>query len=302
MTHSPHTAKTRCGYVAMVSKPNVGKSTLLNALLGWKIAAVANKPQTTWQNIRGILTERNAQIVFIDTPGIHLGRKSLLNRALNENARWALNNVDIILYLIDSESLGDEDRHIIRLIKKSASPCILGINKTDLYEPKERLLPIIERLNNEHLFDAIVPISAKTGDNLVALKNEIHNRLPISDYHFPEDQFSDRSVRFLVSEFIREQVVRFMGDELPYSVYVDVEQYTDRPDVVEISAIIWVAKTSQKPMLIGKRGITLKKIGSLARKPIEKLVGKRVFLSLWVKEKLGWQNNPKIIASFDSTW
>jgi GTP-binding protein Era len=160
---------------------------------------------------------------------------------------------------------------------------------------------LIERLNNEHLFDAIVPISAKTGDNLVTLKNEIRKRLPFSDYHFPEDQFSDRSVRFFVSEFIREQVVRIMGDELPYSVYVDVEQFSDRRDIVEISAIIWVAKTSQKPMLIGKRGVTLKKIGSLSRKSIEQLVGKKVFLSLWVKEKLGWQNDPRIIASFDST-
>ena len=301
MTHTQHNVRTRCGYVAMVSRPNVGKSTLLNALLGCKISAVAKKPQTTWQNIRGILTEDEAQIVFIDTPGIHLGRQRLLNRTLNDNARWALSSVDIILFLVDNAPLGDEDRYIIGLIKKSATPCILGINKTDLYVPKERLLHVIERLDNEHLFDAIVPISAKTGDNLIVLKDEIRKRLPISEYHFPENQFSDRSVRFFVSEFIREQVVRMMGDELPYSVYVDVEQYSDRRDVVDISAILWVSRASQKPILIGKQGIMLKKIGSMARRSIERLVGKRVYLNLWVKENLGWQNDPKIIASFDNT-
>lgn len=298
---APSSPSTRCGYVAMISKPNVGKSTLLNALLGWKIAAVANKPQTTWQNIRGILTEHDTQIVFIDTPGIHLGRKKLLNRTLNDNARWALNGVDIILFLVDSVSFADEDHYIIRLIKKSDKPSILAVNKTDLSEPKESLLPVMERLNKEHPFEATIPISAKTGDNLDALKDEIRKRLPFSDFHYPEDHFSDRSIRFLASEFIREQIVRIMGDELPYSVYVDVEQYADRSDVVEFSAIIWVARSSQKPMLIGKRGVTLKKIGSLARKSIEKLVGKRVYLRLWVKEKPGWQNDPKIIATFDNT-
>jgi len=304
MIHSNrHTlGETHCGYVAIAGKPNVGKSTLLNALVGARISAIADKPQTTWHNIRGMLTEHGVQIIFVDTPGLHLGRKKLLNRMLNDNARWALNSVDIILYLVEDACLSEDDRYILSLIKASAKPCLLCINKVDLYQQKSMLLPIMDRLSREYSFDEILPISAKTDVNLELLKRELRRRLPVSEYQYPEDQVSDRSTRFLVTEFIREQLVRHMGDELPYSAYVEVESYKEQPERVSISATILVSRDSQKGIVIGRQGAMLKEIGSRARQSIETLLGKKVFLRLWVKNKEGWQNDPKVIASFDSTY
>jgi GTP-binding protein Era len=292
--------ETRCGFVAITGKANVGKSTLLNALVGTKISAISDKPQTTWHNIRGMLTEHGVQIIFVDTPGLHLGRRKLLNRMLNDNARWALNNVDIILYLVEDARLNDDDRYILSLIKASARPCLLCINKADLYQQKTMLLPIMDRLSREYSFDDLLPISAKTGVNLESLKKELRRRLPISEYQYPADQVSDRSTRFLVTEFIREQLVRHMGEELPYSVYVQVEEYKEHSDLISISAIIWVSRVSQKGIVIGRQGAMLREIGSRARQSIESFVGKKVFLRLWVKNKEGWQNDPKVIASFES--
>lgn len=290
----------RCGHVAIIGRPNVGKSTLLNALLGVKLAAIADKPQTTWHNIRGILTEHNAQIIFVDTPGIHLGRRRLLNEMMNANALSALNDVDVILYLIDDTFLNDEGRYILSVISKLKKPCLLGINKTDLYKQKPKLLPVIARLSEEHEFDEILPISAKTGSNLDALKQALRRRLPVAEYHYPEDQISDRSSRFFVAEYVREQLVRYLGDELPYSIYVEVEEYREQQNGISIAVILWVSSPSQKPIVIGKQGSMIKTLGTRARQSIERLVDKKVFLKLWVKIKPDWQNDPKVIAGFDS--
>ncbi|MEN8129309.1 MAG: GTPase Era [Pseudomonadota bacterium] len=293
---------TRCGHVAIIGRPNVGKSTLLNALLGVKLAAIADKPQTTWHNIRGILTEHDAQIIFVDTPGIHLGRRKLLNEMMNANALGALNDVDVILYLIEDTFLNDEGRYILSIISKLKKPCLLGINKADLYKQKSKLLPVIARLNEEYDFDEILPISAKTGLNLDALKQALRRRLPVSEYHYPEDQISDRSSRFFVTEYIREQLVRYLGDELPYSIYVEVEEYQEHQDRISIAATLWVSSPSQKAIVIGKQGSMIKLLGTRARQSIERLVDKKVFLKLWVKTKQDWQNDPKVIAGFDSRY
>ena len=292
---------TRCGYVAIIGRPNVGKSTLLNALIGVKISVIANKPQTTWHNIRGILTEQRTQLIFVDTPGIHLGKGRLLNKVLNKNARMALTGVDLILFLVDNRPWGAEDDYILNLIQNTGKLCLLVINKTDLWKSKVELLPVIGQFSSKHSFAGTVPISAQCGDNLDPLKNEIRRHMPIAAYHYPEEQLSDRNERFLVTEFIREQVVRSMEDELPYSVYVELERYSEQSDLISIYAIIWVARASQRSIVIGKQGAMLKRIGSRARQSIERFVEKKVYLKLWVKDKADWQNDPRVVSLFDSS-
>ena len=292
---------TRCGYVAIAGRPNVGKSTLLNALIGIKISPVCDKPQTTWHNIRGILTERHTQIIFVDTPGIHFRQKPLLNKVLNENACSALNSVDIILYLIGRAAWHEEDDFILNLFKEVEKPCLLGINKIDLIRQKSALLPVIDALARKHTFDEVLPISAKRGDNLNALKYEIRRRLPRADYHYSEEEISDQSIRFFVTERIREQFVRSLGDELPYSLYIELERYKENRELVSIAAVVWVARNSQRAIVIGRQGMMLKKVSMQARKSIERFLGKKVFLKLWVKDKSGWQDNPQAISYFDTS-
>ena len=292
---------TRCGHVAIAGRPNVGKSTLLNVLIGIKISPVCDKPQTTWHNIRGILTERHTQIIFVDTPGIHFRQRPLLNKVLNENAYSALNSVDIILYLIGSAVWHEEDDYILNLFKEVEKPCLLGINKIDLIRKKSALLPVIDALAHKHTFDEILPISAKRGDNLDALKYEIRRRLPHADYHYSEEEISDQSIRFFVTERIREQFVRSLGDELPYSLYIELERYKENRELVSIAAIVWVARNSQRAIVIGRQGMMLKKVSVQARKSIERFIGKKVFLKLWVKDKSGWQDNPRAISYFDAS-
>lgn len=292
---------TRSGHVAIVGRPNVGKSTLLNALLGVHLSPVCNKPQTTWSNIRGILTERRAQIIFVDTPGIHFGQTRVFNKVLNENAIGTLPNVDLILYVLGDSAWRAQDERILDLLKDLRKPCLLAINKIDLLQEKRSLLPLIQSCAAKFDFDEILPISAKKGDNLDALKAEVRKRLPYADYHYPEEDISDQSSRFLVSERIREQFIKRLGDELPYSIYIEIEHYQEQPKLLSIVATIWVARSSQRAIVIGKQGTKLKTIGTEARKSIEQFIGKKVFLKLWVKDKAGWQNDPHIISSFHAT-
>ncbi len=292
---------TRSGHVAIVGRPNVGKSTLLNALLGVHLSPVCNKPQTTWSNIRGILTERGSQIIFVDTPGIHVGQARLFNKMLNENAIATLPNADLILFLVGDSALRAQDERILSLFKDLRKPCLLAINKIDLLRDKRFLLPLIQSFATKFDFDEILPISAKKGDNLDALKTEIRKRLPVTDYHYPEEDISDQSSRFLVSERIREQFIKRLGDELPYSIYIEIDHYQEQPELLSIVAIVWVARSSQRAIVIGRGGAMLKTIGTEARRSIERFIGKKVFLKLWVKDKTGWQNDPHIISSFDAT-
>jgi GTP-binding protein Era len=291
---------TRCGYVAIIGRPNVGKSTLLNALVGAKISIVANKPQTTWHNIRGILTEKRTQVIFVDTPGIHLGKGRRLNKVLNKNARLALTGVELILFLVDNRPWGAEDDYILNLVTMAKKACLLVVNKTDLWRSKTEILPVLRQFSSKHSFDGTVPISAQCGDNLDPLKHEIRRRMPLSAYHYPQAQLSDRNERFLVTELIREQVVRCMEDELPYSVYVELEKYREKSDRVSIYAIVWVARAGQRSIVIGKQGAMLKRIGIRARNSIEEFLEKKVYLELWVKAKIDWQNDPRVVSLFDS--
>lgn len=290
----------RCGYVAIVGKPNVGKSTLLNGLIGTKISLVAGKPQTTRHNITGIYTETHSQIVFVDTPGIHLGAKSLLNQVLNNSALAALDNVDLVLFLVDKRSWRAEDEHILELIKTAAKPCLLCVNKVDELKDKKVLLPIIAALSQKADFAAVVPISARTGDNLGPLKLELIKRLPLADFLFDKEQISSRSDQFIITEMIREQLIRITEDELPYSIYVELEEFDENSELVSISATVWVERKSQRAIVIGKQGTRLKTVGVRARKSIERFLSKRIYLRLWVKQKSNWQDNPEVLSRFES--
>jgi len=288
--------KTRSGCCAIAGRSNVGKSTLLNKLVGAKISSTAGKPQTTRQPIRGIVTEQGAQIVFIDTPGIHLKETHLLNAAMNKSAVAALDEVDVILFVVETGNWHEEEDRILKVLSNVNKPCLLCVNKIDWLRDKKDLLPVLTHLSRKFLFDAVIPISAMKGDNLAALKAEIRARLPYTpDYPFPEDQLSDRDERFIVAECIREQLTRSLGEELPYSVYVEITVYEERAEDVLISATTWVARNNHKAIVIGRSGSMLKQIGSRARASIERFLDKRCHLKLWVKVKPNWQDDPHII-------
>jgi GTP-binding protein Era len=290
--------ETRSGYCALVGRSNVGKSTLLNRLVGARISSTAEKPQTTRAIIRGILTEHCAQIVFIDTPGIHFKETHLLNKAMNRAATSALSDSDIILFMVEHDRWGREEDHIMDLLAGARKPCLLCINKIDKLLDKKKLLPTMAELSQKFRFDALLPVSATEGDNLDELKAEIRRRLPRSSaYLFLEEQVSDADERTIVAELVREQLTRNLRDELPYSLYVEITSYEERDVLTSISAIIWVARDSHKRIVIGRSGAMLKKIGSRARASIEEFLDKRVHLSLWVKVKSDWQDDPRIVAA-----
>ncbi len=289
----------RCGYVALIGKPNVGKSTLLNRIIGTKISLVAGKPQTTRHNITGIYTDKHAQIVFVDTPGIHFGAKRLLNRMLNNSALAAVDNVDLVLFMVDKGVWRAEDEHILELIMAAAKPCLLCVNKVDELKDKQVLLPIIAALSQKADFAAVVPVSARTGANLKPLRVEIIKRLPRAGFAFDKEQVSSRSDRFIIAELIREQLIRITEDELPYSIYVELEEFDEGTELVKISATVWVEKNSQRAIVIGRQGKRLKTVGVRSRKSIERFLQKRIYLRLWVKEKTGWQDNPEILSKFE---
>jgi GTP-binding protein Era len=287
----------RSGYCAIVGRSNVGKSTLLNRLIGARISSTAGKPQTTRRIIHGIITEHGAQIVFVDTPGIHLKEKHLLNTAMNSSVKAALDEADVILFMVETDSWRQEEDSILELVASAKKPCLLCINKIDRLRDKKHLLPLLAHLSKKFPFDALIPISAIKGDNLAELKAEIRQRLPRSSgYPYPAEQISDRDERTIVAELIREQLTRSLQEELPYSIYVETASYEERGEFVSISATIWVARESHKAIVIGKSGIMLKKIGSRARITIERFLDKRCYLSLWVKLKPDWQDDPRVVA------
>jgi GTP-binding protein Era len=289
--------KTRSGYCAIIGRSNVGKSTLLNKLIGAWISSTAGKPQTTRQKICGILTEQDAQIVFIDTPGIHLKETHRLNTAMNKAAIASLDAADVILFVIEVNEWHTEEDRILELLAGANKPCLLCVNKIDKLRDRRDLLPVLAQLSRKFQFAALVPVSAVGGDNLTSLKLEVRKLLPHSQgYIFPEDQLSDRDVRFIVAEMIREQLTRSLEEELPYAVYVELALYEERAESVSISAIIWVARNSHKAIVIGRSGNMLKKIGSRTRASIERFLGKRCHLKLWVKVKSNWQDDPRIVS------
>ena len=287
------------GFVSILGRPNAGKSTLLNALVGMKVAIVADKPQTTRTSIQGVLTEPGYQIVFLDTPGIHKADTSIQKRMMDA-VRDALESRDVLLYLIDATApVTAEDRHALSLLEKSEAPAIAVFNKIDLLKDKSRLLPVIEEYQKMHSFAAFVPVSAWKGEGLDALKKEIIERLPEGPSYFPEDHVTDQPERFLAAELIREKALHHTHAEVPHSIAVLVDRWEETPKITRIFATIFVEREGQKRILVGAKGSMLKSIGATAREELEKLLGVHVFLSLFVKVAPDWREKPAFLNAID---
>jgi GTP-binding protein Era len=288
----------KSGFAAIIGRPNVGKSTLLNALLGEKISIISPKPQTTRWQVMGIKIVDDAQIIFVDTPGINREQKRAMNRYLNRIASSVLKDADVILFLVDALSWRGEDEMVLDILKHTDKPVILVINKIDLVKDKGELLPVINKLKEKYPFQHIVPISALDADNLAALETEIIQFLPQGPMLFPEDQITDKSLRFQIAELIREKIIQNTEEEIPYAVSVEIEELKQEPELTTIHAVIWVERQGQKIIVIGKNGERLKKIGTAARRDIERLTGNKVFVRLWVKIKENWTDDDRTLRSF----
>lgn len=293
----PADVRKRCGYVAIVGRPNVGKSTLLNHLLGQKISITSRKPQTTRHQVLGIRTEGDDQVIFVDTPGLHANADKAINRYMNRAAASAVRDVDLVVMVVDRTAWTAEDDMVLEQVRRSGLPAVLVINKVDLLEDKARLLPYLEEVALKHDFAAIVPLSALRSNNIEPLEQQILSVLPESEHFFPEDQITDRSQRFLAAEIVREKIMRQLGDELPYAVTVEIEEFAQDNDVLHISALILVERKGQKKILIGEKGARLRLIGSEARRDMEDLFDSRVMLRLWVKVKSGWSDDERALRS-----
>ncbi|WP_124727820.1 GTPase Era [Staphylospora marina] len=292
-------AEFRSGFVALIGRPNVGKSTLMNHIVGQKVAIMSDKPQTTRNKIRGVHTSDKGQIIFLDTPGIHKPH-SRLGEVLVQTAKNALEEVDLVLFLIDaSEGYGGGDRFIMDQLRELTTPVFLVVNKIDQVHP-DRLLPLIDQYRNQMKFAEVVPISALMGNNTSTLVDLILKYLPEGPMYYPTDQVTDHPERFIVGELIREKVLHLTREEVPHSVAVVVESMRQREnsDIVDVHAVIYTERDSQKGILIGKKGSLLKKVGTLAREEIEKLLGTRIFLDLWVKVKKDWRNEEFLLKQF----
>jgi GTP-binding protein Era len=293
----PADARRRCGYVAIVGRPNVGKSTLLNHLLGQKISITSRKPQTTRHQVLGIRTEGDDQVIFVDTPGLHANADKAINRYMNRAATSAVRDVDLVVMVVDRTAWTAEDDMVLEQVRRSGLPAVLVVNKVDLLEDKARLLPYLEEVAGKYDFAAIVPLSALRSSNIAPLEQQILAFLPESEHFFPEDQITDRSQRFLAAEIVREKIMRQLGDELPYAVTVEIEDFAQEGDVLHISALVLVERKGQKKILIGEKGARLRLIGSEARRDMEELFGSRVMLRLWVKVKSGWSDDERALRS-----
>jgi GTP-binding protein Era len=288
----------RSGYVALIGRPNAGKSTLLNHLVGEKIAAVSNKPQTTRHRIQGVITRDDGQIVLVDTPGVHKPGYAL-NRRMMAAVHDALLSVDLICLMRDaSVSTGNGDKFVLDLVKQSSRPALLLLNKTDKIADKTALLPLIEWYSQEYDWRAVVPVSALKGHAVDALLREMVNNLPASEPLFGEDEMTDQPVRSIVAEIVREKILQTTGEELPYVTAVITEQFLqESDDFARISCAVFVERNSQKRIIVGKGGASIKEIGTRARRDIEKLLGHRCHLELFVKVEEGWRNRESLLDS-----
>ncbi len=287
----------RCGFIAIVGRPNVGKSTLLNHLLEQKISITSRKPQTTRHRILGIKTVGALQYVYVDTPGIHKSQKKAINRVMNQTATSTLEGVDLVLFVVERLVFNEEDELVLQALEKVQVPVLLLINKCDLLDNPQKLLPHIERMTKIREFAEIIPLSALSSYNLEAVEKCVAKYLPEGPFLYPVDQVTDRSSRFLAAEIIREKITRQLGDELPYEVTVEIEKYTIQDGIVHIHALILVDKESQKQIIIGTRGSRMKLIGSAARVDMEKAFDAKVMLNLWVKVKSGWADDERALQS-----
>ncbi len=286
-----------CGYVALIGKPNTGKSTLMNALVGEKLSITAKRPQTTRHQILGIKTTSEYQCIFVDTPGIHQNQKKAINRYMNRAATSMLTDVDLICVLLDVRNFNGDDEQVLKKVENMDN-VILVLNKIDQINNKQQLLPLMEKISGLAPNVEMIPVSALKEENLDSLMSQIRGRLPEGIPHFPDDQLTDKPMRFIVAEIVREKLFRILTQELPYSITVNVEHYITEKDLVRISASIWVERKSQKGIIIGRGGSLLKKIGSEARADIEQLVDQKVYLQLWVKVREDWSDDERSLAAF----
>jgi GTP-binding protein Era len=286
-----------CGFVALIGRPNVGKSTLMNHLLKQKISITSRKPQTTRHRILGINTTEAGQAIYMDTPGMHGNEQKALNRYLNRTAETTLLGVDVIVWLIDGLSWHEYDEVIFKKLEQAGLPVILAVNKVDKVKDKDDILAFFDQAQHRFPFVHMIPISALKSTNLEQLESLIMGLLPESDLIYPEDQVTDRPERFLCAEIVREKLTRRLGDELPYAITVEIERYEEHPNITKIYAIIWVERLGQKTIVIGDNGEMLKKVGTDARQDIEKLLGQKVYIQLWVKVKKGWSDNERALQS-----
>jgi GTP-binding protein Era len=287
----------RCGYIALVGRPNVGKSTLLNRLIGQKISITSRRPQTTRHRIIGIKTLANAQLVYVDTPGLHVYGGRAMNRHMNRTATLALRDVDVVVLIVEGLRWTPDDDLVLAELERLDCPVILAINKVDLIDDKVTLLPGLQSLYRKRLFTHVIPLSARKGDNVAELETCVEALLPVGAPYFPEDQVTDRSERFLVAERIREKLFRKLARELPYGLSVEVEHFRRERHSIHIHALIWVERQSQKSIVIGKQGTVLREVGQQARLEIEKMLESRVNLKLWVKVMEGWADDERALKS-----
>ena len=289
--------ETRCGYVAVVGRPNVGKSTLVNHILGQKLAITSRKPQTTRHNMLGIKTEGAVQAVYVDTPGLHKGGQTALNRFMNRSALTALKDIDVAIFVVDRMRWTDEDEMVFERIQYLTCPLIIAVNKADRLEDKSQLLAHLEWLATKLPNAQIVPVSALHGHNLETLERLVSEYLPVSEHFFPEDQITDRSSRFLAAEMVREKIMRQLGAELPYQITVEIEEFKQEDHILHIHALILVERDGQKKIIIGDKGERIKRIGQEARKDMEILFDSKIMLNLWVKVKSGWSDDKRALRS-----
>ena len=287
----------RCGYVAVVGRHNVGKSTLINHILGQKLAITSRKPQTTRHNMLGIKTEGAVQAIYIDTPGLHIGGQTALNRYMNRSALTALRDIDVCVFVVDRMRWTEEDELVYERIKDLSCPLLIAVNKADRLEDKTEMLSHLQWLNEKLPQAEIIPISALHQQNLDTLERLIGERLPENEHFYPEDQITDRSSRFLAAELVREKIMRQLGAELPYQMTVEIEDFKYDGPILHIHALILVEREGQKKILIGEKGERIKLIGQEARKDMETLFDSKIMLNLWVKVKKGWSDDERALRS-----
>ncbi|NVK40457.1 MAG: GTPase Era [Oceanospirillaceae bacterium] len=288
----------RCGYVAIVGRPNVGKSTLLNRILGQKLSITSRKPQTTRHQILGIKTEGDLQVVYVDTPGLHKEQGKALNRYMNKAASDALRDVDLVVFLVDRTAWTDEDELVLTKVARVRCPVVLAVNKVDQLKDKTELLPHLEALTAKLEVAEIVPLSAKSGHNVDRLEEIVAEHMPAGMHFYPEDQITDRSSRFVAAELVREKLMRNLGDEIPYGTTVEIEEFVQHEDgLLTISALILVEREGQKRIVIGDKGARLKTIGRDARLEMERMFDSKVMLNLWVKVRKGWADDDRALRS-----
>ncbi len=296
MTGNGNETQLRSGYTALVGRPNVGKSTLLNRLLGQKMAITSHKPQTTRHRILGVKTSDAGQVVYIDTPGIHRRGEKAMNRYLNRTAHTALLDVDLVLFVCQALVWNEEDRQVLESIKAANIPCVAVVNKVDTVQPKEKLLPYLAELGARHDFLEVIPASARDGSNVEALDRLVLQQMPEGGLIYPEDQITDRSERFFAAELLREQLIRRYHKELPYAVTVEIEQFEEQPERYVIGAVIWVERENQRRILLGKQGAAMKEAASAARKQMAEFFDTRVHLDVWIKVKKSWSSDEASLA------